>query len=279
MLVATVLSGFRRCSVTRPGSSTRLPAPWPSLATPPATKTLQPVIRRFPQHDRRRQHRQRCCCAESTPPATTTRPPVMKRSLTIPPAPTTLPTVLKRSLATPPAATTRPMAPLRSLATPPAAETRLRLECPASELERWFQCGFRKLRTLFQYDRLQQRRYWSRRALPQPVGHDNTAEGYLALLNSTGSNNTALGSYAGSNLTTGSNNIDIGAPGVAGDSNKIRIGKQGTQNGTFIAGIFGVSDDWQSGSSKLNRQARRCGLPRPVSRKRSSRWIRRAKRS
>jgi uncharacterized coiled-coil protein SlyX len=50
-----------------------------------------------------------------------------------------------------------------------------------------------------------------------------------------------LGSNAGANLTTGSNNIDIGAPGVAGESNKIRIGKQGTQNGTFIAGVFGVT--------------------------------------
>jgi len=73
------------------------------------------------------------------------------------------------------------------------------------------------------------------------VGHDNTAEGYLALLNCTGSNNAALGSGAGGSLTAGSNNIDIGAPGVAGESNKIRIGKQGTQNGTFIAGIFGVT--------------------------------------
>jgi uncharacterized coiled-coil protein SlyX len=71
------------------------------------------------------------------------------------------------------------------------------------------------------------------------VGHDNTAEGYLALLNCTGSNNAALGSGAGISLTAGSNNIDIGAPGVAGESNKIRIGKQGTQNATFIAGISG----------------------------------------
>jgi hypothetical protein len=73
------------------------------------------------------------------------------------------------------------------------------------------------------------------------VGHDNTAEGYGALLHNTGSNNTALGSGAGFNLTTGTNNIDIGAAGVAGDSGKIRIGKQGTQNATFIAGIFGVT--------------------------------------
>jgi hypothetical protein len=50
-----------------------------------------------------------------------------------------------------------------------------------------------------------------------------------------------LGSSAGINLTGGSNNIDIGNAGVAGESAKIRIGKQGTQNGTFIAGIFGVT--------------------------------------
>jgi len=43
------------------------------------------------------------------------------------------------------------------------------------------------------------------------------------------------------NLTTGSNNIDIGNAGVAAESGKIRIGKQGTHNGTFIAGISGVA--------------------------------------
>jgi hypothetical protein len=73
-------------------------------------------------------------------------------------------------------------------------------------------------------------------------GHDNTSAGLNALLNNTtGSNNIAVGAQAGSKLTTGSNNIDIGALGVAGESAKIRIGKQGTQNGTFIAGIFGVT--------------------------------------
>jgi hypothetical protein len=76
------------------------------------------------------------------------------------------------------------------------------------------------------------------------IGGHNTANGYEALdTNTTGSNNTALGFLAGINLTTGSNNIDIGANvlGVAGEAGKIRIGKQGTQNGTFIAGIFGVT--------------------------------------
>jgi len=73
-------------------------------------------------------------------------------------------------------------------------------------------------------------------------GHDNIAVGFQALKgNTTGVNNVALGSNAGSNLTTGSNDIDIGSPGVAGEANKIRIGKQGTQNGTFIAGISGVA--------------------------------------
>jgi hypothetical protein len=46
---------------------------------------------------------------------------------------------------------------------------------------------------------------------------------------------------AGQNLTTGNNNVDIGANvvGLAGESGKIRIGKQGAQNGTFTAGISG----------------------------------------
>ena len=74
------------------------------------------------------------------------------------------------------------------------------------------------------------------------TGHDNTAEGSQALANdTTGSSNIALGSSAGHNVTTGSNSIDIGNTGVAGESAKIRIGKEGTQNGTFIAGIFGAA--------------------------------------
>ena len=43
------------------------------------------------------------------------------------------------------------------------------------------------------------------------------------------------------NLTSGSNNIDIGNIGVAGDGNKIRIGTNGAQTSTFIAGIRGVT--------------------------------------
>ena len=72
-------------------------------------------------------------------------------------------------------------------------------------------------------------------------GGNNTAHGYQALLNSTGSGNVGLGYSAGSSLTTGGNNIDIGANvlGNAGEANTIRIGKSGTQNRTFIAGISG----------------------------------------
>ena len=70
-------------------------------------------------------------------------------------------------------------------------------------------------------------------------GTQNTATGSHALFNNTGSSDIALGANAGFNLTTGSNNIDIGNVGVADESKKIRIGVQGTQNGTFIAGISG----------------------------------------
>ena len=46
-----------------------------------------------------------------------------------------------------------------------------------------------------------------------------------------------MGAEAGANLTTGDNNIDIGNPGVRDESNTIRVGTQGTQTKTFIAGI------------------------------------------
>jgi trimeric autotransporter adhesin len=75
------------------------------------------------------------------------------------------------------------------------------------------------------------------------TGNGNTAQGNTALnKNTTGGNNTALGFLAGQNLTTGSNNVDIGANvvGAAGEANTIRIGKQGTQKATFVAGISGV---------------------------------------
>jgi hypothetical protein len=71
------------------------------------------------------------------------------------------------------------------------------------------------------------------------TGIDNTAAGVHALANNTsGSSNIAEGWHAGYNLTTGSNNIDIGSPGAAGDNNTIKIGVQGTQTATFIAGIY-----------------------------------------
>jgi hypothetical protein len=57
----------------------------------------------------------------------------------------------------------------------------------------------------------------------------------------TGSFNVALGFYAGYNLTTGSNNIDIGNKGAAGDNDTIKIGVQGTQRATYIAGIQGTT--------------------------------------
>jgi hypothetical protein len=74
------------------------------------------------------------------------------------------------------------------------------------------------------------------------TGNFNTATGYRALgRNTTGRTNIAVGFEAGLNLTNGSNNIDIGNSGVQAESNTIRIGTVGTQTGTFIAGISGVT--------------------------------------
>jgi uncharacterized coiled-coil protein SlyX len=72
------------------------------------------------------------------------------------------------------------------------------------------------------------------------TGSENTASGEDALyFNTTGSSNIALGFRAGYNLTTGGDNIDIGNEGVAGESDTIRIGTQGTQTATYIAGVSG----------------------------------------
>src|SRR5262249_44673192 len=72
------------------------------------------------------------------------------------------------------------------------------------------------------------------------TGQKNVALGLKALFNNTsGQSNTAVGYGAGINLTTGSSNIEIGNGGAAADSKIIRIGTQGTQVGTFIAGIRG----------------------------------------
>jgi hypothetical protein len=79
-------------------------------------------------------------------------------------------------------------------------------------------------------------------ALTANTGEGNTACGNVALFFNTGSNNTALGNGAGTNLTFGDNNIDIGynVGGVVGESNTIRIGNSDI-TATFIAGISGAT--------------------------------------
>ena len=74
-------------------------------------------------------------------------------------------------------------------------------------------------------------------ALYNESGSYNTADGSHALcLNTSGSYNIALGYQAGYNIFSGSYNIDIGNPGLATDTNIIRIGNGQTQ--TFVAGTL-----------------------------------------
>lgn len=73
------------------------------------------------------------------------------------------------------------------------------------------------------------------------TGHTNSFFGGGAASNSkTGNRNIVIGNGAGSNLITGSNNIYLANVG-ADESNRIRIGTQGTHTATFIAGIRGTS--------------------------------------
>ena len=86
-----------------------------------------------------------------------------------------------------------------------------------------------------------------------------------ALLNNTiGGNNIGLGYNAGSNLTTGSNNIDIGSAGVAGEAaNYPHRLRTGTQSSAFIAGIlwrFHGNWSWQPGLYRLRGSTWNSGL-------------------
>jgi len=74
------------------------------------------------------------------------------------------------------------------------------------------------------------------------INGSNTAVGESALFSNTGAGNIGLGAGAGHNLTTGNFNIDIGNAGGAAEANTIRIGAQGTQQTTFIAGISGANE-------------------------------------
>jgi hypothetical protein len=67
--------------------------------------------------------------------------------------------------------------------------------------------------------------------------------GAFALQNvETGDDNIGLGNGAGQGLITGANNIYIGSNvSSSTESNNIRIGTQGTQTATFIAGISGAT--------------------------------------
>ena len=78
-------------------------------------------------------------------------------------------------------------------------------------------------------------------ALNSNSASGSTADGYQALgTSTTGQYNAAFGYMAGYNVTTGSNNIEIGNQGTASDSGAIRIGAAGTQTSAFIAGIYGT---------------------------------------
>ena len=81
-----------------------------------------------------------------------------------------------------------------------------------------------------------------RQALLSTTGNGNTALGAFALQNvETSGDNIGLGNGAGQGLITGDNNIYIGSNvSSSTESNNIRIGTQGTQMATFIAGISGA---------------------------------------
>jgi hypothetical protein len=83
--------------------------------------------------------------------------------------------------------------------------------------------------------------------LSNTTGENNTATGFDALPFATASSNIALGAFAGYNVTTGSNNIDIGARGHPDDFNTIRIGNAELRYTAYMQGIYGTArSKWHS---------------------------------
>ena len=84
------------------------------------------------------------------------------------------------------------------------------------------------------------------------TGNDNTGIGAAAFGHLTsGHDNVAIGVEAGVNLSTGANDIYISNNG-AEESNTIRIGVQGTQTVSYIAGIYGVNPGGSTQSVIIN---------------------------
>src|SRR5204862_442513 len=96
------------------------------------------------------------------------------------------------------------------------------------------------------------------------LDHNNLAEGFQALRNSTGSRNIALGTGAGQSLTTGSDNIDIANPGIAGEAGTIRIGTPAKQSAAFLAGVYGKAVGATSKAVVVNPNWRLATAPAPA---------------
>ena len=91
-------------------------------------------------------------------------------------------------------------------------------------LEGFRQHGLRSASALLQFNQQPKHGHWRGRTF----------------FNGTGSYNIALGSYAGSSLSSGDYNIYIGNSGNDVENGTIRIGDT-NQTATFIAGVNGVN--------------------------------------
>ncbi len=107
------------------------------------------------------------------------------------------------------------------------------------------------------------------------AGTDNTAVGFEALFSSTGNANTALGAFAGGNVTTASNVICIGSSGAdvddgcyigniwqqTGGSQAVYVNASGKLGGPSFVAAFQGRNQTNGASQRTNLSAQASDLP------------------
>ena len=102
------------------------------------------------------------------------------------------------------------------------------------------------------------------------AGNGNVAVGWGAGVNITGNGNIALGFHAGMALTSGSNNIDISAIGVGGESKTMRLGRHDSKGPPLLPASAGNRSSGRACDHRLSWPCRNNHFIGPLQREDSA---------